>query len=230
MKIHLSVLPAFACMALWHAIALTATLTLASTVVLLAGFLLAVRMTNRHRKQHENTATDTGTETDKAAIEPKEESVRTAGEVAQTETTKTEATETDGAGDDGQSLTARDARFLARLEEAVAGCIEDPTLNVDTLAALMKLGRSQLYNRIKVLTGMTPSDYLRTQRLKHAATLLEDPQLSIKEIHTRCGFNNSTKFYSHFRQEFGLTPGEYRKKITSDTRCNLQGTICHAAH
>lgn len=163
--------------------------------------LLAALLIIKRRKQKEETTLTTDAET----MQTKEETAGTAGEG-----TKTEATETESTVDDGSSLSSRDARFLARLEEAVANYIEDPTLNVDTLAALMQLGRSHLYNRIKLVTDMAPSDYLRKQRLKHAATLLEDPELSIKEIHTRCGFNNSTKFYSHFKQEFGLTPGEYR--------------------
>jgi transcriptional regulator GlxA family with amidase domain len=56
------------------------------------------------------------------------------------------------------------------------------------------------------------SDYVKHLRLQYATKLLvEQPQKSIEEIATDCGFNSHKYFSDRFRQLFSMTPTEFRR-------------------
>lgn len=57
------------------------------------------------------------------------------------------------------------------------------------------MSRSQLYRKFESLTGMTPSDFIRSLRLKRAAQLLRGSQLTVLEISARVGFNSVKHFW-----------------------------------
>ncbi|MFC4777090.1 response regulator [Paenibacillus sp. GCM10023252] len=56
------------------------------------------------------------------------------------------------------------------------------------------------------------SDYVIRKRMERAATLLQDPKLKIYEVADLVGYNSLTYFSRQFREKFGTTPGDYRKK------------------
>lgn len=57
----------------------------------------------------------------------------------------------------------------------------------------------------------TPQQYLLGIRIRHACTMLQDKSLSVTEIATRCGFNDSNYFCRVFKKNIGVTPSIYRK-------------------
>ena len=59
-------------------------------------------------------------------------------------------------------------------------------------------------------TGITFNDYLNNLRVKHACKLLLNPDLSIKEIASQCGFNSLEYFYATFKKFYGITPAKYK--------------------
>lgn len=61
-------------------------------------------------------------------------------------------------------------------------------------------------------TGMCLYDYGLTFTMKKAAHLLAETDLTISAIETRLGLTNRTHFYKLFRERYGVTPGEYRKR------------------
>lgn len=63
--------------------------------------------------------------------------------------------------------------------------------------------------------GKTPVEFIRAIRLKRAASLLETDGVYISEIAYMVGFNSPKVFAGHFRDEFGCSPSEYRKKHIS---------------
>ncbi|WP_373229333.1 response regulator [Cohnella sp.] len=56
------------------------------------------------------------------------------------------------------------------------------------------------------------SDFVIRKRLEKASELLEDPKLKIYEVADRVGYKSLTYFSRQFREKFGATPGDYRKK------------------
>ena len=109
-------------------------------------------------------------------------------------------------------LTAKDERFRQLLEALMEEHIEDPEFNVEEFAACANLKRTQFYTKVKRVTGLSPIELLRKAHLQHAARLLLDTDLNIDEVRERCGFTNSTTFYSYFKQQYGMTPRQYRQQ------------------
>ena len=63
--------------------------------------------------------------------------------------------------------------------------------------------------------GLSPYAYLINQRIDHAKRLLKNSSSSITDIAYDCGFNSSSQFTNIFRKHTGLTPKEYKKRVSS---------------
>ena len=81
---------------------------------------------------------------------------------------------------------------------------------VPEMAGLLGVSAGQLRRVVKQHTGATPRLWLRNLRLEHAARLLADPSLRIKEIQSRVGINDASHFARDFRDRFGVCPTDYR--------------------
>ena len=101
------------------------------------------------------------------------------------------------------------ARFLAIAEKEIS----KPEVGVDEIAAMMGLGRSQFYRKIKALTNFSPVELLRQMRLKHARTLLTTTEKNISEIAYETGFSTPAYFTKCFRDVYGKTPTELREEL-----------------
>ena len=73
----------------------------------------------------------------------------------------------------------------------------------------MGVSKSMLYRKIKSLTGMTTSDFIKDIRLKYACKLLNDKPVSISEVAYAVGFSQPKYFTVCFQKKYGLTPSEY---------------------
>lgn len=97
------------------------------------------------------------------------------------------------------------------------GYIQNNYKNKITLQDIALSGnvcRSSCCEIFNSLLSMTPISYLTRFRLEKSLEYLPDASLSITEIALRCGFNSSSYFTELFRKELGLTPSQYRKKMS----------------
>lgn len=101
--------------------------------------------------------------------------------------------------------------LVAQLLKALEQNLDNSEYSVDQLAHDVALGRTNLYKRMQTMLGITPNDFIRSVRLKRAAVLLSDTELSIVEISERVGFNTPQYFSTQFKKMFGVTPSEYRE-------------------
>ena len=104
-----------------------------------------------------------------------------------------------------------DQEFLIRATEIVKKHL-DNEFNVDSLCAKLHMSRSSLYNKIKALTGHSPSDFVRQIRMNEAATLLKSNQYTVAEISDKLGFGDPKYFTDIFKKHYGVTPSAYMKK------------------
>ena len=75
------------------------------------------------------------------------------------------------------------------------------------------MARTNLFAKLKAITGQTPNDFILTIRLKKGALMLRNnPELNITEISDKIGFSSSRYFSKCFKQKMGMTPTEYRDK------------------
>lgn len=64
--------------------------------------------------------------------------------------------------------------------------------------------------------GITLTDFIQNSRFERAVELLLDKTLSTDEIAINSGFGSKRTFYKIFREKTGMTPGEYREKMTAE--------------
>jgi signal transduction histidine kinase/ligand-binding sensor domain-containing protein/DNA-binding NarL/FixJ family response regulator len=105
-------------------------------------------------------------------------------------------------------VTSPDERFLQKLMQVVEEHMENPDFGVVTLGTEIGMSKTVLYKKIIALTDLSPSDFLKSMRLKKAAFLLMDGQLSINEIASLVGFNDRKYFSKEFKKLHGKSPSE----------------------
>ncbi len=105
-----------------------------------------------------------------------------------------------------------DQEFMERLMLFIEGNIDNPDLNITLLCREMAMSRTLLYNKITGLTGQPPTEFIRTIRLRRAATLLLAGGISITEVAEQVGINNPKYFSRVFKEFYGVSPRDYLAK------------------
>ena len=119
-------------------------------------------------------------------------------------------------GEDGEesacseSLPIADQEFLDKAIAAVAAHITDSGFSVDALASDLCMSRANLHRKMRTITGQTPTDFIRNQRLERAAHLLRTTSHSVNEIADLVGFSYASYFTKCFKDKYGVMPKDYR--------------------
>lgn len=107
------------------------------------------------------------------------------------------------------TITSLDEKLVQKALHCVEENMENPEYSVEKLAADIGMTRMSLYRKLQSITGQTPTEFIRSIRLKRAAQLLQNYQLSIVEITDMVGFNTPRYFTKCFKETFGILPSEY---------------------
>lgn len=89
---------------------------------------------------------------------------------------------------------------------------------VESLALRVGMSQRTFLRRFQDATGTTPARWLLTARLQRAKDYLENSRLSIDNIAEQTGFGQSATLRHHFRQQFALSPAQYRKHFLQPVR------------
>lgn len=108
-------------------------------------------------------------------------------------------------------LNPIDQDFLEKINATIAEKLSDSQLGVDYLTRAVGISRTQLFRKLKSLTGMSASEYIRDYRLRKAYHLLHEEDLTISEVIHATGFNSRSYFYDSFKKKFGTVPSQLRK-------------------
>jgi signal transduction histidine kinase/ligand-binding sensor domain-containing protein/DNA-binding response OmpR family regulator len=106
-------------------------------------------------------------------------------------------------------ITSVDAIFIQKAMDIVEKHMSDLDFGSEEFCSEIGMSRSQLHRKLKALTSQPASEFIRTMRLKRAASLLKDSRLSVEEISFRVGFNSPAYFTKCFKALFGKTPSEF---------------------
>ncbi|QYA26975.1 response regulator [Gramella sp. MT6] len=107
------------------------------------------------------------------------------------------------------NATSLDQQFILDIMNYTRLNIRESNLNVEKLADEFNLSRSQLYRKIKALTGLTANELIRKIRLERANELLrENSEISISEISYKVGFSSPSYFSKCFKDFYGKLPKE----------------------
>ncbi|MEM6379366.1 MAG: ATP-binding protein, partial [Bacteroidota bacterium] len=108
------------------------------------------------------------------------------------------------------NLSTKDNEWLEKVENLVLKHLTDSRFSVDYLADLLDINRKTLYQKTKILIGLTPNQYIRTIRLQYAKERLEQGKYtSVKAVAQDAGFRSPDYFSKLFIKEFGKNPLEY---------------------
>lgn len=85
-------------------------------------------------------------------------------------------------------------------------------ISLDQMAKIAYMSPTYFSKKFKRVTGFGFNEYLNNVRIKMATNLLMETQLSITEIATFCGYQDSNYFGDVFKKIIGISPNKYRKE------------------
>lgn len=110
-------------------------------------------------------------------------------------------------------INAIEQEFLQRVIAIVEENMDNPDFGVDMLSRKVAMSTPVLYKKIKAVSKMSVNDFVKSLRLKRAAQLLSEKQLTVYEIAYAIGYNDRKYFSQEFKKQFGKTPSEYAGSI-----------------
>lgn len=113
---------------------------------------------------------------------------------------------------DAISVTSNDEKLLMKIRELVEEHLSDSDLDLRQLSSEAGLSRTNLFIKLKALTGYSPNEFIKTIRLEKASQFLRKTDMTISEIAYEVGFNYPKYFSTCYSQQFGMTPSEYRQQ------------------
>lgn len=110
-----------------------------------------------------------------------------------------------------ETTSELDLKLMAEMKEIIENNLSNNDFTVDTLAYELRISRTSLYNKIKGLSGNTPSDLIRMYRVNRAKKLLREHKFTVAEVAESVGFTDQKYFREIFKKATGMTPSEYAK-------------------
>ena len=90
--------------------------------------------------------------------------------------------------------------------------LTDPGFTAEDFSREMGMSRMQLHRKLKALTGLSTTEFIRSERLKLAAVLLKNMDANISEVGYSVGFNDIPYFIRCFKKRYRITPKEYSRQ------------------
>ena len=108
--------------------------------------------------------------------------------------------------DGKEKTTSLDNDFIQKILHFINENISEPELTVELLSSKIFLSRSQLYRKIKTLTGVSVNEFIRNVRLEKAKQLIEKGNNNINEISYKVGFTSPSYFAKCYKIKYGHLP------------------------
>jgi AraC-like DNA-binding protein len=109
-----------------------------------------------------------------------------------------------------------DQTFLTQAIACIHSHLDDADYDRDAFAADMGASTSTLYNKLRSLTGMNVSSFIRDIRMKEAQRMArQNPNIRISDLAYSVGFQDPKYFATIFKKQFGVTPTEFTESLKS---------------
>ncbi|MWB93145.1 response regulator [Flavobacterium sp. GA093] len=113
--------------------------------------------------------------------------------------------------DGKEKTTSLDNEFIQKILHFINENISEPELTVELLSSKIFLSRSQLYRKIKTLTGVSVNEFIRNVRLEKAKQLIEQGNNNINEISYKVGFASPSYLAKCYRIKYGHLPTQEKR-------------------
>ncbi len=103
----------------------------------------------------------------------------------------------------------QDKRFIKKLRKVIDDNLSDTEFNTESMCKAMDMSQPTLYRKVHALTGESPTELLRSYRLKKAVELLKSNYGSVLEIALETGFSSANYFGKCFKQKYHQSPSTF---------------------
>ena len=108
----------------------------------------------------------------------------------------------------------QEEEFLKRATECVQAHLSDSDFDRDRFAVAMGASSSTLYNKLRAITGLGVSSFIRDIRMKEAYRMVsQQPGIRVSDLAYKVGFKDPKYFATCFKKEFGIQPSEYIEQM-----------------
>lgn len=107
-------------------------------------------------------------------------------------------------------LSEEDGKLMRLVSAFVEEHIGDAEIGVGDMVEAANVSRSGLQRKMKQITGITPLDFLKQARMKHACHLLDTTKMTVSEVAYASGYSDPKYFSRTFKSTIGKSPTEYR--------------------
>ncbi|MDH3268751.1 MAG: helix-turn-helix domain-containing protein, partial [Ignavibacteria bacterium] len=109
---------------------------------------------------------------------------------------------------DKPTLNPLDEKFINKVMNVIEAHLSEEEFSIEEISEEVGMSRTQIYRKLKALTGNSPSVFLRTVRLNKAKDMIQSKEFSISEISYKVGFSSPAYFSRCFKDKFGYPPSE----------------------
>ncbi|WP_373495365.1 two-component regulator propeller domain-containing protein [Aquiflexum sp.] len=106
-----------------------------------------------------------------------------------------------------------DAEFIEKAIKLVNDNLQNENFGIETMVEELFMSQSTLFRKIKSLTGLSLTGFIRSIKLKQAAQIILQSDIKLSQVAFESGFNDYKYFKNSFEQQFGCLPSEYKTKI-----------------
>ncbi|MDR2917988.1 MAG: helix-turn-helix domain-containing protein [Tannerella sp.] len=106
-------------------------------------------------------------------------------------------------------LKSAEEQLMERMMQIINKNLDNPELNVELLAKEIGISRVHLHRKLKEITGISTSEFIRNIRLTQAAELLKSKKTNISQVAYAVGYSTPSLFSTAFKKYYGVSPTEY---------------------
>jgi signal transduction histidine kinase/ligand-binding sensor domain-containing protein/DNA-binding response OmpR family regulator len=110
------------------------------------------------------------------------------------------------------SSNEHDNKFLKKFIEIIDANMDQSGMDVNYIATELSMSRSKLYTKIKTLTDKSIVEFILSYRMRKAARLIIEEDMTMREVMTLIGIESQPYFTNAFKKEFGETPTAFASK------------------
>ena len=111
-----------------------------------------------------------------------------------------------------------DEEFMNNVLAAINKNMDNEEFSVEELGSMVAMSRSNLFRKLKAITGQTPVEFIYFIRMNKAMQLLLERKHSVSQISFEVGFKSPSSFTKSFKKQFGKAPTDYLNNAIAKQR------------